>query len=85
MVHTTKEDKEAFHQIQQELSKNIQLPYFDVNSNTTLQTDSSTRGLGAVILQNGNPIYFASRALSNDEKNYQNLERETLETILGME
>ena len=83
--HPTKEVKETFHQIQQELSKNIQLPYFDSNSDTTLQTDSSTRGLGAVILQHGNPIYFASKTLSIAEKNYQNLERETLGTIWGME
>ena len=83
--HPTKEAKEAFHQIHQELSKNIQLPYFSSNSDTTLQRDGSTRGLGAVILQHGHPIYFASRALSNAEKNYQNLERETLGTIWRME
>ena len=79
--HPTKEAKEVFHQIQQELSKNIQLQHFNFNSDTTLKTDSSTRGLCAVILQLGYPIYFASRALSNAEKNYQNLERETLGTI----
>ena len=68
--HQTKEAKEAFHQIQQELSKNIQLPYFDSNCDTTPQTNSSTRGLGAIILQHGNPIYFTSRALSNADDNY---------------
>ena len=61
------------------------LPYFNSNSDTTLQTDISTRGLGAVILQCGNPIYFASRALSNAKKKYQNLEREILGTIWGLE
>ena len=85
VFHPTKEAKEAFHQIQQELSKNIQLSYFNSNSDTTLQTDRSTRGLGAVILQLGNPVYFASRALSNAERNYQNVERETLGNIWGME
>ena len=34
VFHPTKETKEAFHQIQQKLSKNIQLPYFDSNSDT---------------------------------------------------
>ena len=61
--HPTREAKEAFHQIQQELSKNIQFPYFNSYSDTTLQTDSSTRGLVTVILQHRNHIYFASRAL----------------------
>ena len=84
-IHQTKEAKEAFHQIQQELSKNNQLSYFNFNSDTTLQTDSSTRRVGAVILQHGNHIYFASRTLSSVEKNYQNLEREKLGTIWWME
>ena len=65
--------------------KDIQFHTLIPNSDTTLHTDSSTRGLGAVILQHGNPIYFASRALSNAEKKCQNLERKTLGTIWGME
>ena len=43
------------------------------------------RGLGAVLIQNGTPIYFANRAISPTESNYQNLEGDTLGTILGME
>ena len=36
-------------------------------------------------MQHGKPIYFASRSLTKVEENYQNLERETLATIWGME
>ena len=36
-------------------------------------------------MQNGTPIYFASRAISPTELNYQNFEHETLGTIWGME
>ena len=43
------------------------------------------RGLGAVILQDSKLVMFASRALTGAEKNYQNLERECLATIWGME
>ena len=50
-----------------------------------LQTDTSKKGLGAVILQDSKPVMFASRALTGAEKNYQNLERECLATIWGME
>ena len=61
------------------------LPYFDRNKYTTLQTDASKKGFGAVILQDNKPIYFASRSLTPAEKNYQNLERECMAAIWGME
>ena len=82
-------NKEAirdFHLIKQEVGKKVTLPYFDVNKETILQTDASTKGLGAVLIQENTPVYFASRALTKTEKNsYQNLEREALGTIFGME
>ena len=43
------------------------------------------KGLGAVLIQNGTPIHFATRAISSTKSNYQNLEHETLGTIWGME
>ena len=67
------------------ISKNVTLPYFNPKSATTLQTDASKKVLGAVILQDSRPVMFVSRALTGGEKNYQNLERECLVTIWGME
>ena len=61
------------------------LPYFDVNAETTLQMDTSKKGLGACIIQKGKVVCYASRALTKTEQNYQNLEREALGTICGME
>ena len=52
------------------------LPYFDVNAETTLQTDASKEGLGACIIQKGKVVHYASRALTKTGQNYQNLERE---------
>ena len=75
----------AFSRTKEEISKNITLPYFNPNSSTTLQTDASKKGLGAVLLQNSKPVMFVSRALTGSERNYQNLERECLATIWGME
>ena len=65
--------------------KSITLPYFNPKSPTILQTNASKKGLGAVLLQKSTPVMFASRALTRAEKNYQNLERECLATIWGME
>ena len=81
----TKSVQVAFSKTKEEISKNVTLPYFNPKSDTTLQTDSSKKGLGAVILQNSKPVMFASWALTGAEKNYQNLERECLAMIWGME
>ena len=81
----TKSVRVAFLKIKEEISKNVTLPYFNPQSDTTLQTDASKKGLGAVILQDSKPVMFTSRALTGPEKNYQNLERECLATIWGME
>ena len=76
---------EAFQTIKSVFSSNIILPYCDCTAHMTLQTDSSKKGLGSVLMQHGKFIYFASRSLTKVEENYQNLERETLATIWGME
>ena len=61
------------------------LPYFDVNAETTLQTEASKKGLRACLIQKGKVVCYASRALTKTEQNYQNLEQEALGTIWGME
>ena len=68
-----------------EISNVKALPYFNINAETTLQTDASKKGLGACLIQNGKVVCYASRALTKTEQNYQNLEREALGTIWGME
>ena len=61
------------------------LSYFDVSAETTLQMGASKKGLGACIIQKGKVVCYASRALTKTEQNYQNLEREALGTMWGME
>ena len=38
------------------------LAYYNPQKETILQTDTSTKGLGACLLQEEKPIYFASKA-----------------------
>ena len=61
----------AFNAIKAELKQKIILPYFNRNKETILQKDASKKGFGAVILQEEQPLYYASRALTPAEKNYQ--------------
>ena len=76
---------ENFNRLKVEISNMKALPYFDVNAETTLQTGASKKGLGACLIQKGKVIWYASRALTKTEQNYQNLEQEALGTIWGME
>ena len=76
---------ENFQRLKMEISNMEALPYFNTSAETTLQTDASKKGLGACLMQNGKVVCYASRSLTKTEQNYQNLEREALGTIWGME
>ena len=54
------------------------LKYYDRNKPVTLQCDASKKGLGACILQEGKPIAFASKSLTDTKTRYVNIERELL-------
>ena len=73
----------AFLKTKEEISRNITLPYFNPRSDTTLQTDASKKGLGAVILQDSKPVMFTLRALTGAEKNYQKPGEGMLSNNLG--
>ena len=42
-------------------------------------------GLGAVLLQEGQPVVYASRTLTDTEQRYSNIEGELLDVVFGLE
>ena len=54
------------------------LKYFNLRQKTVLQMDASCKGLGACLLQDGHPIYFVSKSLTDAEKVYVAIELEAL-------
>lgn len=60
------------------LAKAPALANFDVNKEINIQTDASSGELGACLLQSGKPIFFASRRLTESEKQYAQIEKEML-------
>ena len=50
-----------------------------------IQCDASEKGLGAALLQEGQPTAFASRALIDTETRYAQIEKEMLATIFAAE
>ena len=75
----------AFQKIKQLVTDAPILRYYDVTDPVTLQCDSSDFGLGATLLQHGQPVAFASRTLSPVEQRYAQIEKEMLGIVFGCE
>ena len=56
-------------------AQNRSLKFYDRNKPITVQADASKDGLGAALLQDNQPIAFASKTLSDTEKRYANIEQ----------
>ena len=59
------------------------LRYYDRTRPVTVQADDSQRGLGACLVQEGKPITFASKSLTDTETRYANIERELLAIVFA--
>ena len=57
-----------FRKIKGLICQETTLTYLSVGEETVIQVDASSRGLGAVLLQNIKPITFASKSLSSTEQ-----------------
>ena len=79
------EHQEAFNVIKKEIEKAPILAYYDPNKETILQTDTSIKGLGACLMQQGKPVYFGSKALTETQKGYVVIELESLAVLWAME
>ena len=77
----------CFQKINSQLQKALLRPlrYYDWTKPVTLQCDASLKGLRACIIQDGQPIAFASKSLMDTETCYANITRELLAIIYGCE
>ena len=75
----------AFEDIKTLITQSPVLKYFDPKLETKVSVDASQSGLGGVLLQkhDGNwfPVAYASRALTSSERNYAQIEKETLAIV----
>lgn len=65
------------------MSSTPALRYYDVNGDVTLSVDASSKAIGAVLLQMGQPIGYASMALSPAQLNYPQIEKEATAIKFG--
>ena len=61
------------------------LRYYNIEEEVTLQCDASQYGLGAALLQAGQPVAYASRALTPAETRYAQIEKELLAIVFACE
>ena len=74
----------AFEDVKKAIAQAATLKFFNPRQETVVQCDASSQGLGAVIMQNGQPVAFASRALSSAEVNYCQIEKELLAVVFAL-
>ncbi len=73
----------AFQKLKDAVSSPPVLQYFDVTKPVVLSADASQHGLGAVCLQQGAPVAFASRALTPTKSLYAQIEKEMIALVFA--
>lgn len=79
----TSQHERAFSDIKQAVTSTPVLQYFDPSKPVVIQTDASSTGLGSCLLQDGKPIEFTSRALTDAETRYAQIEKELLAIVFA--
>ncbi|XP_057380138.1 uncharacterized protein K02A2.6-like [Daphnia carinata] len=75
----------VFESIKSSVSKLPVLRLFDSSLPVVLSVDASPIGVGAVLMQRGQPIEFASRTLTDTQQRYAQIEKELLAVQFGLQ
>ena len=81
----TNKHQDAFDSLKASLCQAPVLTHPDYSKPFTIFSDASNVGVGAVLTQNGQPIWFSSRALSDAERKYDTREKETIAIMFGLD
>ena len=81
----TASHQKAFKKVKDLICEEVTLSYFNPSKEVTLQVDASGKGLGATLLQDRKAVAFCSKALTDCEERYANIERDMLAVFYGWE
>ena len=70
-----------FQQVKEAVVSDTTLRYFDPSLPVTIQVHASQVGLGTALQQNNKPVASTSKALTNAECRYTNIERDMLAVV----
>ena len=79
------EQQESFDKIKDILSSSPCLRVYDAKKDITIQTDSSLDGIGCCLLQENQPVAYASRPLEDRETRWAPIEREMMAIVFAAE
>ena len=79
------EHEDSFKLVKKEIANVPILAYYNPRKSTVLQTNVSIKGLGACLLQDERPVYFASKALIEAQRGYVAIGLESLALAWAME
>ena len=77
--------RESFQKLKEALSRAPVLRYYSLKDKVTIQCDASRSGLSAALIQLGQPVAFASRAMTPAETRYAQIEKELLAIVYACE
>ena len=81
--HWDTQQMQALNQLKDMATNHPTLKYFDPLKPTTISVDASSKGMGAVLLQDDHPIAYASKSLTPAQQNYAQIEKEMLAIVFG--
>ena len=76
--------EKSFQKVKNMIIEHNKLTIFDPNAKITIENDASEYGIGSVLMQNDVPVAYASRSLTNSERNYAQIEKEMLAIVFGL-
>ncbi|GFV60024.1 transposon Tf2-6 polyprotein [Trichonephila clavipes] len=74
-----------FELVKQAIMKFPCLKYFNGNKAVTVSVDASKNGLGAVLLQDGQPVAYGSVSITQTQQHCAQIEKELMAVIYGLE
>ena len=76
---------DCFKRVKEVIASAPVLKFFDPSEEAVIQCDASQYGLGVCLMQNGQPVAYATRSLTSAESNYAQIEKELLAILFGVE
>ena len=75
----------SFNEVKKLVTNAPVLAFYDPQKPLILENDAADHGIGSALLQDGRPIAFASRMLTDTECRYAQIEKEMLAVTCGLE
>lgn len=78
IFHWDRPQEESFKRLKELFTTAPVLTFYDVSKDVQIQCDASSYALGGVLLQDGQPVAYTSRAMTPTEMRYAQIEKEML-------